>query len=191
MFQEATYRDLVLSRITCFFDASICSHSFFKIIAADAGGKLDVHKTFRRRPERLLNLLCTFNLRPVSTGQLKYILGSKYALIEIERLICYLKISLTAINFLWCFNHFTEALKLIYSVKDTVWIFQHRLHTSINQVYYDCFKKIWWLLCLFNKKSNCNVTFSKVSSTEPVAVLLFEKYCVKSTVALAVIHWMC
>ena len=33
----------------------------------DTGGKLNVHKTFRRRPGRLLNVLCTFNLRPVST----------------------------------------------------------------------------------------------------------------------------
>ena len=70
--------------------------------------------------ERLLNVLCTFNLRPVSTGQLKYILESKDALIKIERLTCYLKISLTAITFLWCFNHFTEALKPIYSVTGTV-----------------------------------------------------------------------
>ena len=31
-------------------------------------GKLNVHKTFRRCPRRLLNVLCTFNLRPVSTG---------------------------------------------------------------------------------------------------------------------------
>ena len=29
--------------------------------------KLNVHKTFRRRPGRLLNVLSTFNLRPVST----------------------------------------------------------------------------------------------------------------------------
>ena len=29
---------------------------------------MNVHKTFRRRPGRLLNVLCTFNLRPVSTG---------------------------------------------------------------------------------------------------------------------------
>ena len=36
----------------------------------DTGRKLNVHKTFRRRPGRLLNVLCTFNLRPVSTGQL-------------------------------------------------------------------------------------------------------------------------
>ena len=34
----------------------------------ETGRKLNVHKTFRRRPERLLNVLCTFNLRPVSTG---------------------------------------------------------------------------------------------------------------------------
>ena len=34
----------------------------------DTGRKLKVHKTFRRRPGRLLNVLCTFNLRPVSTG---------------------------------------------------------------------------------------------------------------------------
>ena len=35
----------------------------------DTGRKLNVHKTFRRRPGRLLNVLCTFNLRPVFTGK--------------------------------------------------------------------------------------------------------------------------
>ena len=34
----------------------------------DKGRKLNWHKTFRRRPGRLLNALCTFNLRSVSTG---------------------------------------------------------------------------------------------------------------------------
>ena len=34
----------------------------------DTGCKLNVHKTFRRRPGRLLHVLCTFNLCPVSTG---------------------------------------------------------------------------------------------------------------------------
>ena len=34
----------------------------------DIGRKLNVQKTFTRRPGRLLNVLCTFNLRPVSTG---------------------------------------------------------------------------------------------------------------------------
>ena len=32
--------------------------------------KLNVHKMFRRRPGRLLNVLCTFNLHPVSRGQM-------------------------------------------------------------------------------------------------------------------------
>ena len=36
--------------------------------SVDTGRKLNVHKTFRRRPGRLLNALSTFNLRPVSTG---------------------------------------------------------------------------------------------------------------------------
>ena len=35
----------------------------------DTERKLNVHKTFRRRPGHLLNVLCTFNLRPVSTGK--------------------------------------------------------------------------------------------------------------------------
>ena len=34
----------------------------------DTGRKVNVHKTFRRRPGRILNLLCTFNERPVPTG---------------------------------------------------------------------------------------------------------------------------
>ena len=34
----------------------------------DTGRKLNVHKTFKRRPGRLPNVLCTFSLRPVSTG---------------------------------------------------------------------------------------------------------------------------
>ena len=39
-----------------------------KAFPVDTGRKLNVHKTFRRGPGRLLNVLCTFNLRPVSTG---------------------------------------------------------------------------------------------------------------------------
>ena len=37
-------------------------------IPVATGRKLNVHKTFRRRPGRLLNILSTFNLRHVSTG---------------------------------------------------------------------------------------------------------------------------
>ena len=38
------------------------------ICPVDTGRKLNVQKTFRRRPGRLLNVVCTFKLRPVSTG---------------------------------------------------------------------------------------------------------------------------
>ena len=37
-------------------------------LPVDTGRKLNVHKTFRRRPGRLLNVSCRFNLPPVSTG---------------------------------------------------------------------------------------------------------------------------
>ena len=42
--------------------------TFYATYPADTGRKLNVHKTFKRRPRRLLNLLRTLNLRPVSTG---------------------------------------------------------------------------------------------------------------------------
>ena len=55
---------------TLYFDADArnimqCTSSSFPV---DTGRKLNVHKTFRRRPGRLLNVLCTFNLRLVPTG---------------------------------------------------------------------------------------------------------------------------
>ena len=40
----------------------------FRTDPIDTGPKLNVHKAFRGRPGRLLNVLCTFNLRPVSAG---------------------------------------------------------------------------------------------------------------------------
>ena len=40
---------------------------------AVTGRKLNVHKTLRRSPGCLLNVSCTFNLRPVSTGYIKWL----------------------------------------------------------------------------------------------------------------------
>ena len=42
-------------------------HSLALPTPVDTGHKLNVHKTFRRCPGRLLNVLCTFSLCPVST----------------------------------------------------------------------------------------------------------------------------
>ena len=48
----------------------ICFTNFYaqNLSPVDTERKLNIHKTFRRRAERLGNVLCTFSLRPVSTG---------------------------------------------------------------------------------------------------------------------------
>ena len=43
----------------------------FVTFPVDTERKLNVHNAFRKCPGRLLNVLCTFNLRPVSTGSLR------------------------------------------------------------------------------------------------------------------------
>ena len=40
------------------------SDSFLDHYPVDTGRTFNVHKTFRRRPGRLLNVLCTFIVRP-------------------------------------------------------------------------------------------------------------------------------
>ena len=45
-----------------------CQNDRKDAIPVDTGGKLNVHKTFRSCPGRLLNVLCTFNLHLVSAG---------------------------------------------------------------------------------------------------------------------------
>ena len=47
---------------------SLLIFRFWTATPVDTGRKLNVHKTFRRRHGCLLNVLCTFNLSPVSTG---------------------------------------------------------------------------------------------------------------------------
>ena len=50
-----------------------------EVYPVDTGRKLNVHKTFGGRPGRLLKVLCTFNLRPVSTGfEIKRLLSTFY-----------------------------------------------------------------------------------------------------------------
>ena len=47
----------------------------FLLYPVGTGRKLNVYKTLRRRPGHLLNLLCTFNLRRLSTGRGGYLCG--------------------------------------------------------------------------------------------------------------------
>ena len=60
---------------------------FTKYIPTDPGRKLNVYKTFRRRPGHLLNVSCTFNLRPVSTGILRY-----FKDLSDRRIFCFCKL---------------------------------------------------------------------------------------------------
>ena len=53
------------------FDKKSILKFFDPFLPVDTGRKLNVNKTFRKRPGRLLNVLCTFNLRPASTGKLQ------------------------------------------------------------------------------------------------------------------------
>ena len=49
----------------CLIDPVDCFSLYYFFVdcfPVDTGRKLNLHKTFRRRPGRLLNVLCTFNL---------------------------------------------------------------------------------------------------------------------------------
>ena len=63
-------------------------------ILVDTGRTLKVHKTFRRHPGRLLNVLRTFNLRPVSTRMMV-----KREIILTKHLTCRLNFSLIMLVF--------------------------------------------------------------------------------------------
>ena len=64
LFSRSSFYDMV-----CFSILASGPHSDATITSSvDTGGKLNAHKTFIGRPGRLLNVLCTFNLRPVSAG---------------------------------------------------------------------------------------------------------------------------
>ena len=60
----------------------VCLQTFINIhYPVDTWLKLNVHKTFRRCPGRLLNVLCAFNLCPVFTGtSLQYLASKEFPL---------------------------------------------------------------------------------------------------------------
>ena len=67
------------------------------LIPLGTGRKLNVHKTFRRCPGCLLNVLCTFNLRPVSRGML----STAYSELSLFRYIQVYSTFLTHIHAYW------------------------------------------------------------------------------------------
>ena len=67
--------DLFLMTAFCCLDCFMIALRIVLVtnIPVDTGRKLNVRKTFRRRPVRLLKVLCTFSVRPVSTRYLMII----------------------------------------------------------------------------------------------------------------------
>ena len=61
---------LIVSELVTYFKVPDQELGPSRTYRLDTGHELNVHKTFRRRPRRLLNILCAFNLRSVSKGQL-------------------------------------------------------------------------------------------------------------------------
>ena len=69
-----SYHDLVIvkqrpsfSQFSCITNIRWLSLLWRFFCLADTGRKLSIYKAYRIRPGRLLNILCTFNLRSVST----------------------------------------------------------------------------------------------------------------------------
>ena len=67
--------DLCYYHVTYAFQSKSTLYSCPNVNPKETGCKLNIHKTFRRRPGHLLNVLCTFNLCPVSTGKQRKLLA--------------------------------------------------------------------------------------------------------------------
>ena len=61
-------RKIFIENLFCLFLFNVNPHKVKWDIHLDVEIKLHVHKTFRRCPGHVLNVLCTFNLRSVSRG---------------------------------------------------------------------------------------------------------------------------
>ena len=64
---KKTFNGIMKQPSQMFFKIGVLKN-FALFTPVDTECKLNAHKTFRRRPGCVLNVLCTFNLRPVSRG---------------------------------------------------------------------------------------------------------------------------
>ena len=88
------------------------------LIPVDTGRKVNVHKTFRRYPGSLLNVLCTFILRPVSAGTEIIYRDKASKLIKLNtniiyhlRLVCTLSLRASNKNL---FDQLSDKLKILH-----------------------------------------------------------------------------
>ena len=88
------------------------------LIPVDTGRKVNVQKTFRRHPGSLLNVLCTFILRPVSAGTEIIYRDKASKLIKLNtniiyhlRLVCTLSLRASNKNL---FDQLSDKLKILH-----------------------------------------------------------------------------
>ena len=93
------------------------------------GRKSNLHKTFRRCPGRLLNVLCMFNLRLVSTGWGNYL---RKQFFTSKFIILFLFNSIASLMF--CFDLISTKNSSIF-----FFFFLSQFHLSFNTVYLKIF----------------------------------------------------
>ena len=76
------------------FFLDVCRFTLLNLFVhspVDTGRKLNVHKTFRRLPGRLLNVVCTFNLRLLSTGSYVLLLIDLFSVLfrHLQNCVCF------------------------------------------------------------------------------------------------------
>ena len=111
----------------------------FILYSVDTRRKLKVHKTFRRRPGHLLNVLCTFHLHLVSRGfkisLLSYsLLNRRYT--EISCLF-----AMITLHKKWCFPLRISAVNVTKSavscrVNFYYWLYAHSAANSVTSCIY-------------------------------------------------------
>ena len=106
--QVYTIRTLPRSLHFKLWNAKKSNISAMVTVPVDTGRKLNLHKTFRRRPGRPLNVLCTFNLRPVSIGFKKWC-SNRTSIIS--SFLCDVDILPTS------FSHYWDTMSLFWSIE--------------------------------------------------------------------------
>ena len=91
------------NQLTCFY--------MMATFSVDTGHKLNVHKTFRRRPGRLLKVMCKFDLRPVSRGGVIEWMTLPVSIVKIIKQF-FIAYSQFVFNFMYLINLFYHKIHL-------------------------------------------------------------------------------
>ena len=122
-----------------------------RLFSVDTGRKLNVHNTFRRHPERLLNVLHTLNLHPVST-RLTQVWDKQLTLLTL------LYIYIGFIVYLPCLLHITccmesfliRNLSTLTNVKESLKGFPQKVSPTSFVMFFKAAnrKEIFWDACI-------------------------------------------